>query len=335
MLVSAVIVNYNQREHTVRCVASALVALAAVDGRTEVVVVDNASADGTAAAIRERFPEVAVVENVRNAGFAGGAAEGMRRTTGRWILMLNNDATVDPGAVRAMLAAGEADPVVGSVAAKIVFADGSDRINSAGFEVDRLGVAVERALGQPAGTVDGEPQAVFGASAGGALLRRTMVEETGGFDESFFLFLEDVDLAWRARLRGWRCVLVPQAVVHHHHSVSAGHGSDLKYFHVGRNRVRLLARNAPTRHLLRYGPAIVAYDLAYVAFAAVTDRTAAPLTGRLRGLREWRRYRTTGASRGAAMLVPARGLGSARRRRAAWLSSSAGVPGTPSTPPKP
>ena len=131
MLISAVIVNYDQREHTLRCVASVLDALASVDGPTEAILVDNASTDGTVEAVRERFPGVAVVASPENLGFAGGVAAGLRRASGEWALMLNNDATIAPGALSAMLAAGVADDRVGSVAAKIVFADGSERINSA------------------------------------------------------------------------------------------------------------------------------------------------------------------------------------------------------------
>ena len=151
-----------------------------------------------------------------------------------------------------------------------------------------------------------------------------MLEEIGGFDDSFFVYLEDVDVGWRARRAGWKAIYAPRAVVHHHHSLTAKHGSPFKYFHVGRNRVRLLAKNAPTGHLLRYGLAIVAYDAAYVAFVLVTDRTAAPLRGRLRGLREWRRYRQPGLPADAAAdLEPVRGLRAALGRRSAWLGSSA------------
>ncbi len=326
MLISAVIVGFNQRELTLQCIASVLGALAEVDGPTEVILVDNASDDRTAEAVAERFADVTVLAQQRNLGFAGATAAGIRRASGEWLLLLNNDATIERGAVVAMLAAAAGSDRVGSVAAKILFADGSDRINSAGFEIDRLGVAVERMLGAPAASVDGEPYDVFGASAGGALMRRAMLDDVGGMDETFFLYLEDVDLAWRARVRGWRSVLVPRAVVHHHHSVSAGHGSDLKYYCVGRNRVRMLAKNAPAGHLLRWLPAIVAYDLGYVVVAGLTDRTLAPARGRLRGLSEWRSYRAPPRERGAAMLVPVHGPWRALRRRAAWLQNSAGAP---------
>jgi GT2 family glycosyltransferase len=317
--VSAIVVNFNQREMLGECIASLEAGLAEVDGETEIVVVDNASEDDSVTMLAADYPNVSVVKNERNLGFPAGVSIGVAASSGEWIFLLNNDATVDPGCFPALLEAAANGERVGSVAAQMLFADGSERINSAGFGVDRLGVAYERRLGEPAEPASGQRQEVFGASGGASLFRREMLEEIGGFDDTFFVYFEDVDVAWRARRAGWTSVYAPAAVVHHHHSLTAGHGSPFKYFHVGRNRVRLLAKNAPTRHLLRYGAAIVAYDLAYVLFVLTRDRTAAPLRGRLRGLREWRRYRTPGLPADAARdLEPIRGLRAALGRRRAW-----------------
>src|SRR5947207_1075941 len=113
-----------------------------------------------------------------------------------------------------------------------------------------------------------------------------MLDALGGLDASFFAYLEDADLAWRARMAGWRCVLAPRAIALHHHSRSLGHGSKAKHLLVGRNRVRLLAKNASRRQLRRQLLRIVAYDLLYIGYASVAARTPAPLAGRFRGLRE-------------------------------------------------
>jgi GT2 family glycosyltransferase len=214
-----------------------------------------------------------------------------------------------------MLAAGATGADIGSVAATILFADREDTINSAGIEVDELGVAHERLLGERATAGGTEIVDVFGASAGAALYLRAMLNDVGGFDESFFAYLEDADLAWRARMRGWRCVFAPGAVVRHHHSTSLGHRSPDKYFLVGRNRVRMLAKNAPGSQLLTRALAIASYDLAYIAYAAATAHTLAPLRGRLNGLRQWHLYRRAGQPyRGAAALTRAAGLREALRR---------------------
>jgi GT2 family glycosyltransferase len=318
VLVSAVIVNLDQREKLLECVRSVEGALARVEESADVTVVDNGSRDGSADAVRAAHPAVRVIEAGRNLGFAGGVELGVQASEGEWVLLLNNDATLEPDAVAELLHAAEGRPRVGSVAAQLRFADGSERINSAGFGVDRLGVAYERRLGEPGDPPEEEPQDVFGASGGAAIFRRAMLEELGGLDTSFFVYLEDVDLAWRARAAGWTALYAPAAIAHHHHSLTAGHGSPFKYFHVGRNRVRVLAKNAPTRHLLRYGPAIAVYDLAYCLFVLAADRSAAPLRGRLRGLREWRRYRQRPPAAAAEVLEPVRGLRAAVGRRRAW-----------------
>ena len=153
-------------------------------------------------------------------------------------------------------------------------------------------------------------------------LRRAALASIGGFDGSLFVYPEDADLAWRARMRGWRSLYAPAAVVYHHHSATAVHASPFKYSWVGRNRVRLLARNADAR-MLAATPAMVAYDLAYVAYAAGRDRTLAPVSGRPRGWREWRSARRSGAAgRRRVELEPPRGLAAALARRRALYTAS-------------
>jgi GT2 family glycosyltransferase len=325
-VVSAVVVNLDQREHVARCLESLAAALSRVDGTTEVVVVDNGSTDGSNELIRERFPGVRLIEQGRNTGFPPAAAEGVRATSGEWVLFLNNDATIEPDGVVRLLEAARGRGDVGSLAAQMRFAGGSsDRLNSAGIGVDRLGVAYDRLLGAPVSASETSVVEVFGASGGAALYRRAMLEDIGGIDETFFVYLEDVDVAWRARMRGWRCLYVPSAVVRHHHSVTTGHGSPFKHFHVGLNRVRMLAKNMTARQLLAWGLPIAAYDLAYVVYAVATDRTLAPLRGRWAGLKEWRRYRALPVTRDPSVLEPVRGVRAALARRRAWRESSGGV----------
>ena len=321
--VSAIVVNHRRPDLTRQCLAALATALERVPGGGEVVVVDNGSGDGSADAIRAAAPAAELVELPRNVGFAAAAAIGIRRSRGDWVLLVNNDVLVEPSAVAELVAVGEFAPDIGSVAAQMRFASDPRVINSAGIGVDRLGTAYDRLLGAPVAASESAPVEVFGASGGAALLRRRMLDAVGGIDESYFFGLEDADLAWRARMAGWRCLYAPRAVVHHRHGATGSHGSDLKYFHVGLDRVRTLAKNADRGHLLRYGLAIVAYDLAQVAFAGVTDRTTAPLRGRLRGLLEWRRYRRAGAGRVPVALDPVRGPRAALGRRSVWARHSA------------
>jgi GT2 family glycosyltransferase len=323
--VSAVVLTYHRQDLLVACLRSLEKALAAVPAATEIVVVDNGSPGNVATQrVREWCPPAEIVCLDHNRGYAGGVVEGLRRARGEWVLTVGDDATVDERAVVALLDAGDSATDVGSVAAKMLFSDQSAGrvVNSAGLEIDRLGVATDRLLGQPAGATEQEITAVFGTSGGAALYRAAMLDDVGSFDASFGLYLEDADLAWRAARRGWRCLYAPDAVVYHHHSATTGHRSDGKYFAVGRNRVRLLAKNATRGHLLRYGVPIVLYDIAYIAYAAAVDRTTAPLRGRLSGLRHWRADRRAAKPEVEVQLAPVQGLRKALRRNRAWAAGS-------------
>jgi GT2 family glycosyltransferase/glycosyltransferase involved in cell wall biosynthesis len=295
MAVSTVIVNHERRDLLQRCLESLETASRAVEDPTEIIVVDNGSRDGSVELVQEHFPDVRVVGLRRNEGFAGGVSRGIAAAHGEWIAVFNNDTTIEPDALALMLEAGRAHPRVGAVAAQMRFAERRDVLNSAGLELDRLGIAADRLVGTRVDDLsEREPYEVFGASGGAAIFRRRMLEEVGGFDETFFAFFEDADLAWRAQAQGWHALYAPRAVVYHHHSATAGHGSPVKLYLVGRNRVRTLAKNATFTTLLLHAPWMAAYDAAYVVFASVSARTLAPLRGRLRGLAEWRTYRRKG-----------------------------------------
>lgn len=283
--VSVVVVAYRHLDALFGCLEAATWATAGVP--SELIVVDNGS---VSAGVRARFPAIKLIAPGFNSGFAGGVARALAIARGRWVALINDDATVEPDALTAMLAAGERSESIGSVAAQVRFSGAPERVNSAGIDVDRLGIAVERLAGASISEA-AEPREVFGASACFALYRRAMLDQIGGFDERFFAYLEDVDVAWRARAAGWSCVYEPRAIAYHRGSASSRHGSARKYFLVGRNRVWLLARNATTAQLARSWPAILAYDCAYAAYAAATDRTLAPVRGRLAGVRSWRRLR--------------------------------------------
>ncbi len=326
--VSAIVVNRDAAALLRDCLRSMQAALDATGLRTEIVVVDNASSDDSRDVVRREFPEVALVENPDNVGFPAAVNAGIERTSGEWIALLNNDATIEQDALRRILARPIPDDV-GSVAMQMRFAARPDLVNSAGIGLDALCVAYDRLLGTPAAGEAARPAEVFGACGGAALYRRAMLDDIGGIDGRIFLYLDDVDVAWRARMAGWRTLYIPDAVVWHHHSATTRHGSSFKYFHVGRNRVRLLARNADRRHLLRRGPAILAYDLGYVAYVAVTDRTLAPVRGRFAGLREWRSLRAEGAPlRRPVELAPREGFRAALRRRRAWATGASAQQGS-------
>lgn len=319
-LVSAIVVSYRKDELLEQCLHSTQIALEEIGRETELILILNGAAPGEDLSAYHFPAGVDVVCEPENIGFAPAVSEGVRRSGGEWVALLNDDATVERQAFTRMLAAGSATADVGSVAAQMRFADRPQIINSAGIGVDRLGVAYDRRLGEPVSAGETEVVEVFGASAGCALYRRAMLDDIGGFDETFFAYLEDADVAWRARMKGWRCLYVPEAVALHHHSATLGHGSTRKYYLVGRNRIRLLAKNASSAQLRRNGLRIVVQELAYVVFVALVQLTLAPLRGRCAGLREWKRYRRAGAAyRREIPLAPSGGIRAALRRHRAWM----------------
>lgn len=311
--VSVVVLAFAEGSLVTRCLTGLTAALEELGEPGELVVVLNRPFPDV------RFPAGAtLVEPAENLGFAGGANRGIAASAGEWVALVNDDCLVEPGALRALLDAGRTGEDVGSVAGLLRFEGRPEAVNSAGLAVDALGVASERLLGRPLADA-GEPAEVFGASGGFGLYRRAMLDAVGGFDESFFVYLEDADLAWRARMAGWRSVYTPEAQALHRHSSVLGHGSQSKHALVGRNRVRMIAKNATGAQLRRHGGAMIAYDFAYVIYAAVRGRTLAPLTGRLDGIREWRRYRDLGrAVRQPVRFSATGGLRAALRRDRAY-----------------
>jgi GT2 family glycosyltransferase len=322
---SAIVVAFGKEKLLEDCLSKLEAALAAVDGQTELIVVLNDASRVVRERLQLRVPAVVTVAGSPDLGFAGGVAAGLDVARGEWIALVNDDCALHPDALEELLAAGECHSDVGSVAAQIRFAARPDTINSAGIEIDDLGVARERRLGEPVIAAETEVVDVFGASAALALYRRTMLDSVGGLDVSFFAYLEDVDLAWRARMAGWRCVLAPRAVAAHRHSSTLGHGSKAKHLLVGRNRVRMLAKNASGRQLRGRLIQIMVYDLLYAADVAAIDRTLAPLVGRFRGLREWSAYRAAGRpTRHEIALSPSPGVRDALRRSRVYRSVPSG-----------
>ncbi len=227
----------------------------------EVLLVDNASSDGSAAWVRAHFPEVRVIENARNLGFAGGANVGFAASQGEYLVVLNNDTRPEPQFLEALVDAAQGDARIGMVAGVLVFAHRPEYIASAGIRMQWDGVAIDYLAGQPRSLLPAAPVEVFGPSGGAALYRRAMLREIGPFREDLFAYLEDAELAWRARLAGWRCLLAPKAIVHHVYSATSGLASPFKSFQLARNRLLLLFLAFPAGLWLRFAPFIAAYDL--------------------------------------------------------------------------
>lgn len=300
-LCSVVVVNWNGRELLGPCLEG-LRQQRRQD--FEVLLVDNASSDGSAAWVRTHFPEVRVIENARNLGFAGGANAGFAAAEGDCLVVLNNDTRPEPQFLEALVEAAREDARVGMVAGVLVFAHRPAYIASAGIRMQWDGVAIDHLAGQPRSLLPDTPVEIFGPSGGAALYRRAMIQEIGPFREDLFAYLEDAELAWRARLAGWRCLLAPDAVVHHVYSATSGLDSPFKSFQLARNRLLLLFLALPAGLWLRFAPFIVAYDL-FACLYGLLSGDVQVVRGRLAALRAfpglWAERRAVQARRRVAL----------------------------------
>jgi GT2 family glycosyltransferase len=322
-LLSLIILNWNGRQFLADCLGSLA---GQTYGEFEVVLVDNGSADGSAAYVREQFPWVKLVALPENLGFAGGNNSGLAAARGEFIVALNNDTRVAADFLAELVVPALADPRVGMVAAKMLNFFEPGRIDSVGVSAAGNGLGISIGHGElDRGQFD-TPAPVFGPCGGAALYRRVMLDEVGFFDPDFFAYYEDLDLAWRGRLAGWECVTAPRAVVYHVHSATSGRLSPFTVYHLHRNKWFTIIKNWPTRLLLRRLPLLLAIDLA--AFVLATGKGRGGAAGRarrdlLKALGELlvkRRHvqatsRLTAAE--AAALVTGGGLLSVGRRRLA------------------
>lgn len=306
--VSIVIVSWNGRQHLDTCLSSVA---AQRDVTTETIVVDNGSTDGTADYLRAQFPRVKLVTLAENRGFAGGNNAGAAAATGRFVAFLNNDTAADPGWLRALLSGIDESGRFVLVTSRIVYMHDPGVIDSAGDGLLRWGGAFKRHHGEPT-SVAATTQEVFGVCGAACLMPRTVFEELGGFDDDFFASHEDVDLSYRARLRGYRCRYVADAIVRHVGSATLGTVSDRSVFHGQRNLEWMYVKNTPGSLLWRTLPGHIVYDVAAgVHFARIgrlrpylraKAAALAGLTGMLRKRAAIQRTRRVAASDIAPLL---------------------------------
>jgi len=260
-LVSVIIVNFNGRRFLQDCLSSIL---EQAYSPFEVILVDNASQDGSVEFVRENFPAVNVFVQKENLGFAGGSNAGIREARGEFILTLNNDTIVPPDFIGELVKPMLQDPSVGMCASKMVFPDG--RINSTAICISRSGAAWDRGMGeQDHGQYD-KPEEIFGPCAGAALYRHSMLDKIGLFDEDFFLFMEDVDLAFRARLAGWKCMYVATARVVHIHGGTANIGSNIAIYYGNRNILWYVVKDFPARMIFTNLPWIIGRNIGVIPY---------------------------------------------------------------------
>lgn len=274
---SVIVPNYNGQ----RFLPVLMAALARQEfGDFEIVVVDDASGDDSVAWLEANYPTARVIVNRHNQGFVACCNLGAAAARGRVLAFLNNDTEPEPGWTQALALAVCSHPEAAIFASKLLLFDRREIIHSAGDELGIDGVPRNRGVWQrDTGQYDGEAQ-VFGGCGGAVAYRRDVWETLGGFDETFWMYLEDADFAFRAQLLGWEARFVPQARVYHH--LSATGGGALASYYVGRNTIWLIVKNMPRRLLVRHLPQIAGRQLR-IAWDALRHWRGEAARARLRG----------------------------------------------------
>ncbi len=261
--------------------ATTLQALERQQPRADVVIADNSDAGLGAALARERFPWARAVQFGTNLGFGSALNRAVKEEPGDPIIILNDDVTVEPGFIEALLAA--LAPGVDAVAAVLLSERDPSRIDSAGVVADRTLLGFDYLSGEPVESLDvaADP---LGPTGGAALYRRAAFEAVDGFDERIFLYYEDLDLALRMRLAGFHCRLAREARGVHAYSETLGANSGRKYAMTGWSRGYMLRRYGIGRKPFLFARAACTETI-ICAGQALADRTAKGFYGRIAGWR--------------------------------------------------
>ena len=270
-LISVVVLNWNGYQVLDNCLRS-------LYDQTyrplEIIVVDNASTDGSVDFVRQKFQDVNLIVNEKNLGFGGGNNIGIQASRGQYIMILNNDTRLDPKCVEELKRSIEKDKSYGACASKILLENEPDIIDGVGIVVCPDGLSFGRGRLEKRDRYD-EEEEIFFASDCACLYRREMLEDIGLYDEDFFAYADETDMGWRARLAGWKCIYSPKAIVYHLHSISSGgRYSSFKAFLVERNRIWVAVKNFPIS-LIILGQFYTLWRYIFQAYGALRGKGAA------------------------------------------------------------
>ena len=297
--VSVTIVTYNSGRFIKRCLESVLSQRYRLK---EVIVIDNASNDGTVDILEQFDDRCQIHYNEENVGFAAAQNQAIRMAGGDWVLTLNPDVLLLPNFIQALLDAGQFDPKIGAVCGKLLTMSSHFEIPERPV-VDSTGIYFNpmlRHLDRGSQEVDNghylHYEYVFGATAAAALYRRSMIEDISldgeFFDSDFFVYREDADVAWRAQLMGWKCLYVPYARGYHVRKVLPGNRSALPAainMHSVKNRFLMRLKNISSDLYWRNWFSITGRDIMVVMCCLLWEHTSLKAFWFL--LRNWSRFR--------------------------------------------
>ncbi len=251
-----IIVNWNGKKFLKNCLGSVF---KQTYKNFKVYFIDNGSTDNSSDYVRKNYPEVEIVQLDKNYGFAEGNNMGIRQALKdldvEYVVTINNDTELKTDFLKNIIKCANQNKKVGSVAPKIKFYYDKKIIDSVGILIHQDGSGINRGFKEFDKGQYNKNQEIFGVCAGACLYKRNMLEDIKEkddyFDPDFFAYYEDLDLAWRARLRGWKSISCPRAVIYHIHSATSKSYSQFKAYHVNRNKFFVIIKNFPKKFLIK------------------------------------------------------------------------------------
>ncbi|MGG1553510.1 glycosyltransferase family 2 protein [Paenibacillus ferrarius] len=272
--VSVHIVTYNSSEHIEACLEALMIQTCQAD---EIVIVDNQSKDDTLAQLERWRSQCKIIINAQNKGFAGAHNQAIRGTDTDYCLILNPDVVLDRDYIKRIIEALERNPEAGSATGKLLFKSDPSQIDSTGLTINKTRRAFDRGAHEPSERYE-QTEEVFGVSGAAAMYKRAMINDISVngefFDEDFFAYKEDVDVAWRAQLRGWKAIYEPMAIAYHERGWKEG-GRRSKPLFVRRlsyiNRYKMIWKNDRSSQVMKHVIPIFIYEAVSLGYALLCE----------------------------------------------------------------
>ncbi len=247
-LVSVIIPNYNGRKLLSDCLNSLF---EQTFKKFEVILVDNNSNDNSIDYIRKKYPKVNIISLNKNYGFARAVNEGIKKSQCKYVVLLNNDTKIEKNFLKELVKTAEKNPEIFSINPKILNFYNPKIIDGIGIQINEVGQARSIGYGEKDLKQFKKPQYIFGATGGASLFRRNLFKKTGLFDEDFFMYSEEVDLAFRAQFLGYKSLYCPRAIVwHKHKATSKNFPEHIEYWQF-KNMYQVIIKDFPTKTLFK------------------------------------------------------------------------------------
>jgi GT2 family glycosyltransferase len=278
--VAVIVPNWNGKESLGDCLDS----LQLQSQIASIIVVENGSTDGSLKFLDTKYPEVTLLAQSKNLGFAGGVNVGIHQAISdgaKYIALFNNDAVADKDWLRHLVQALDTHPKVGIATCKLM-ADDRTRLDSTGDYYTVWGLPYPRGRGEIDINKYDKQTAIFAATGGASLYRVEMLKEIGLFDEDFFAYYEDVDISFRAILAGWNLLYVPAARAYHQIGATSSKIRGFTTHQTLKNLPMLLVKNVPGRYVWLMSRRLLLAEILFFGRAVLRGHAWAALTGKLR-----------------------------------------------------